>query len=427
MNDLPLNISSSTATVAVKPGKNPEMKQHDTQEFGNVLARQLTDSANASTRDNQGNSQSSPAEVPNKTSTEKENPRAKLSADDAVESTALNLSPAMIESLLAQPAQTSVLPASSRPTDDTVQKGLPKKDALSATPVAGKLGVPAALALTAAAETPETLIAPGVSALPGVIVKPEVVAATGTLLTSVPGKTDKLAADPANPLKLVKKGDLSDQLLQGQDKLIPLAEKSSKGQKGFSELIKEPAMLDIKPPFNVPLQHNNPVSELTGATQQAAFAPALPLTASPSSPATINTPVNHANWGDEFSQKITWIANQQNQSAELHLNPPHLGPLDVVLKMQGDQATATFTSPHAAVREAIEQAMPKLREMLADNGIMLGNAMVNDQSAQKNHDNTARKSQARSNASDGDLDVAAIQESRTTTIPRHQGMVDTFA
>ncbi len=94
----------------------------------------------------------------------------------------------------------------------------------------------------------------------------------------------------------------------------------------------------------------------------------------------VKTPVSQDKWGDEFSQKITWLASsKQDQTAELHLNPPQLGPVDVVIKVSGDQATALFTSPHAAVREAIEQAMPKLRDMMADNGIMLGNATVSDQ------------------------------------------------
>ena len=95
---------------------------------------------------------------------------------------------------------------------------------------------------------------------------------------------------------------------------------------------------------------------------------------------TVNTPVNQDKWADEFSQKITWLASSnKDQTAELHLNPPQLGPLDVVIKVSGDQATALFTSPHAAVRDAMEQAMPRLRDMLADNGIMLGNTTVSDQ------------------------------------------------
>jgi len=69
--------------------------------------------------------------------------------------------------------------------------------------------------------------------------------------------------------------------------------------------------------------------------------------------------------------------------AELHLNPPHLGPLEVRLSITSDQnavANAQFTSPHAAVREAIEAAMPRLREILAESGVTLGNTTVGNDS-----------------------------------------------
>jgi flagellar hook-length control protein FliK len=75
-----------------------------------------------------------------------------------------------------------------------------------------------------------------------------------------------------------------------------------------------------------------------------------------------------------------WMANQNHQVAELHLNPPNLGPLEVRLTINNDQASALFVSQHSAVRDAIESAMPRLREMLADNGITLGNASVGSES-----------------------------------------------
>lgn len=157
---------------------------------------------------------------------------------------------------------------------------------------------------------------------------------------------------------------------------------------------------------------------------------AIPLSAAaPANPNTISTPVTQPAWGDELGQKITWMATQRNQSAELHLNPPQLGPLEVSLKMNGDQATALFTSPHAAVREAIEQALPRLREILADNGIMLNNAMVSDQSTKNNQDNAPRKPQGKAHADAGDssAEIQGVLETRTSSIRRHNGMVDTFA
>lgn len=90
--------------------------------------------------------------------------------------------------------------------------------------------------------------------------------------------------------------------------------------------------------------------------------------------------VGSAEWGGAVGEKVLWMANQNHQVAELHLNPPNLGPLEVRLTINNDQATAVFVSHHSAVRDAIETALPRLREMLADNGIMLGNASVGSES-----------------------------------------------
>lgn len=147
---------------------------------------------------------------------------------------------------------------------------------------------------------------------------------------------------------------------------------------------------------------------------------------------TISSPLGGSGWTNEFSQKITWMGTQQNQIAELHLNPPNLGPLDVVLKISDNQATALFTSPHSAVRDAVENALPRLREMLADNGITLGNTMVSDQSPRDrsadgfmNHGFGAA---ARRETSDETL--GATETSTTAQVVparQHNGMVDTFA
>ena len=90
--------------------------------------------------------------------------------------------------------------------------------------------------------------------------------------------------------------------------------------------------------------------------------------------------VGSAEWGGAVGERVVWMANQSHQVAELHLNPPNLGPIEVRLTISNDQASALFVSHHSAVREAIETALPRLREMLADNGIMLGNVTVGSES-----------------------------------------------
>ncbi|MBI5918508.1 MAG: flagellar hook-length control protein FliK [Nitrosomonadales bacterium] len=175
-----------------------------------------------------------------------------------------------------------------------------------------------------------------------------------------------------------------------------------------------------------------PAADATPVTTNPAGFSALTPTQSVTQPAlaTVSTPFAQPAWTDDFNQKVTWVATQNLQSAELHLNPPQLGPLDVVINVNGDQATAQFSSPHAAVREAIEQAMPKLREMMADNGITLGNTTVSDQGRQGNQDaNSSRQQPTPSTMREvSDNMEAGVQQSIQTTPARRQnGLLDTFA
>ena len=62
------------------------------------------------------------------------------------------------------------------------------------------------------------------------------------------------------------------------------------------------------------------------------------------------------------------------------LNPPQLGRVEVSLTVSGDQATAVFASPNAAVRELIEDSLPRLKEILSGAGINLGEAQVGSES-----------------------------------------------
>jgi flagellar hook-length control protein FliK len=113
------------------------------------------------------------------------------------------------------------------------------------------------------------------------------------------------------------------------------------------------------------------------------------------------------------------------QVAELHLNPPELGPLQITLTLSNDQASAQFVSQHAAVREAIETAMPRLREMLAEGGITLGNANV---SAESFGGQTQPRQDARSYLSSGTSEADRGIEFRMTQTPRTmRGLVDIFA
>jgi flagellar hook-length control protein FliK len=176
-----------------------------------------------------------------------------------------------------------------------------------------------------------------------------------------------------------------------------------------------------------PAQHaDTPGAQALSQTAGLMIAPAQQPDTRPAE-TTIAAPLGSNAWPDEFSQKVTWISNQQNQVAELHLNPPDLGPMSVILTVADNQASAVFSSPHSAVREAIENAMPKLRESLAENGIMLGNATVNDQAPRDNGGNNFTQPRSQTVNAKSEVAINAPAISAPVITHRHKGMVDTFA
>lgn len=88
-------------------------------------------------------------------------------------------------------------------------------------------------------------------------------------------------------------------------------------------------------------------------------------------------------WDQALGQKVLWLLSQQQQVAELSLNPPELGPLQVVLKMADEQLSATFVSQQADVRNALEAALPRLKEMMSESGINLSSTTVSADSSQQ--------------------------------------------
>ncbi|GKS68052.1 flagellar hook-length control protein FliK [Nitrosomonas sp. PY1] len=138
--------------------------------------------------------------------------------------------------------------------------------------------------------------------------------------------------------------------------------------------------------------------------------------------------VGQPKWDNEFAQKIVWMGNQQQQVAEIHLNPANLGPVEVTLNITQDQATAQFISPHAFVRDAIQDALPRLKEMLADNGIQLGNVTVGAESFQQSNQQQAHNLPKNSFDSNNHTTETTSRNEITATAPiRHQGIVNTYA
>ncbi|PKM12312.1 MAG: hypothetical protein CVV13_05975 [Gammaproteobacteria bacterium HGW-Gammaproteobacteria-3] len=92
-------------------------------------------------------------------------------------------------------------------------------------------------------------------------------------------------------------------------------------------------------------------------------------------------PLAHPQWQQELGDRVLWMNDKAVPFAELKLNPQHLGPVSIRIDMDKDQASVTFTAQQGAVRDAIEAAVPKLREMLGAQQLNLVDVTVSQPQA----------------------------------------------
>jgi flagellar hook-length control protein FliK len=144
----------------------------------------------------------------------------------------------------------------------------------------------------------------------------------------------------------------------------------------------------------------------------------------------VTTPIRDQNWAVDFGQKIVWLASNDKQSAQLTLNPPQMGPIEISLNVEKGLATASFVSANAEVRDALETALPRLREMFASAGIELGQTNVGAESFKQHAESTDDRrggAQGRSDNAILDAGSAAALPARRFTSQLGNGMVDIFA
>lgn len=92
----------------------------------------------------------------------------------------------------------------------------------------------------------------------------------------------------------------------------------------------------------------------------------------------LDPPIHSRDWENGFGDRILWLVNKRQPVAELRLNPPHLGSVEVRIAVQGDQAQVHFQVPSGAVRDAVEAALPRLRDLFTEAGIDLSDVGVSD-------------------------------------------------
>ena len=124
----------------------------------------------------------------------------------------------------------------------------------------------------------------------------------------------------------------------------------------------------------------------------------------------VRVPVGQPQWGRAVGERILWLANQNITSAELRLDPPDLGPVQVRVAIHNDQVSVTFTSNQVAVREALDLNAQRLREMFSEQGLDLVDVNVSDQSDGGTFGEQQRE--GRGGHGQGEEEVADVQPQR---------------
>jgi flagellar hook-length control protein FliK len=116
--------------------------------------------------------------------------------------------------------------------------------------------------------------------------------------------------------------------------------------------------------------------------------------------ATLPHPPGHSAFAAELGAQVAvWVRDGLHQ-AQLNLNPAELGPVQVRIHMDGQQAQVQFVADHALTREALQMSMGELTQALKQEGLSLGRSDV--QSGHSNARDGAGQAQTGNNSSDSD-------------------------
>jgi len=196
-------------------------------------------------------------------------------------------------------------------------------------------------------------------------------------------------------------------LIQENGRILIQENDSNVLTRSRTDWLRSPLGPDAQPAVVVGSQIDELVESVRTATLQPRLDSASPALSPSSSPATLAPPVTglppapssspgailganqgalpdytmrygpgDAQFPDEVTARMKTLLRDGVREARLHLHPAELGRLYVSVVTEGDQARVTFLAETSAARDSIEQSMPRLREMLEQNGLELAQSDV---------------------------------------------------
>ena len=188
------------------------------------------------------------------------------------------------------------------------------------------------------------------------------------------GEFSGMVADKGVATKLLKSSKLNDDvdlpvLLKSQlstsgknNTLTTVAVPSAQSTSSLNSL--EPLIPIITTPGITASSETNEARTLQNLTVSSEFTQGLNL---------------KREFAPNLAHRIQWMFSQALSSAEILMDPPEMGPLSVKIQHNNGETSILFQVANASTKEVLDDSLPKLKEMLAEQGINLGEAQVQHQ------------------------------------------------
>lgn len=105
--------------------------------------------------------------------------------------------------------------------------------------------------------------------------------------------------------------------------------------------------------------------------------------------------LNNGAVADEMAERVQMMMSKNLKNIDIRLDPPELGRLHIRMNIHSDGTSVQFTVSNAQARDVLEQSMPRLREMLAQQGVQLADTSVQQQNAGQQQRYSANDSESR--------------------------------
>ncbi len=143
----------------------------------------------------------------------------------------------------------------------------------------------------------------------------------------------------------------------------------------------------------------------------------------------ISASANSQQWGDALGERVSFLINQKLNNAEIRIDPPHLGKLDIQIHIKDDSAHVVIHTQHAQTRDLVESSSLRLREILQDAGYSNVDVNVSHRDSSSNQ-NASGDSQSGANSEQSiaqDSSNASMAAMQQASIVLANGRIDYFA